>query len=195
MKLVTATILVAMLAVGCRAASPNAAPTVVDTSPPITAILVDYQRSWSPAWDPSSDVVAEFAAALEPAGISMMIPTAAPSSTGSETLSIDVKILDRVPAGSSSGEVVVRRADLSVFMSLTSIPIDGEPICAPLLEEPDGGWSPKVVRGSSGCAMEAESLSYLAWSENRQDFLAEFGTEVGADNLALWLDAWEVVSE
>ena len=41
------------------------------------------------------------------------------------------------------------------------------------------------MRGNSGCAMEAESLSYLAWSESGQDFFAEFETEAGADNLAL----------
>jgi hypothetical protein len=85
-------------------------------------------------------------------------------------------------------DVVVRRSDLSVVVSLSSLGADDLPACAALL---DGEWSPITVRGLPGCSLLVPgAVSFLRWEEAGGGFAAEFGPEMPLDGLLAWLDAW-----
>lgn len=193
MKLLTPLLLVVLLAGGCRGTTTGIPVPTDAPGPPITAIFVDYESTWSPAWSLPSTTGTELGSALRQAGISMLIPAAAPA-VPAGTLSMDVRVTTRAPVGRSGADIVVRRSDLSVYMSLGSIPVAEDPVCATRLDDvlyPD--WSTELVRGTTGCSMQAETLSYLAWTEDGQNFVAEFPTAVGVEAMVAWLDTWEAV--
>jgi hypothetical protein len=195
MKLLTPLLLVALLAGGCGGNAGTDSPVPTDgPGPPITAIFVDYEGSWSPAWSLPSTTGTELGSALQEAGISMLIPAVAPA-VPAGTLSMDVRVTSRAPVGASGADIVVRRSDLSVYVSLGSLSVTQDPVCTTRLDDlfyPD--WSTELVRGTTGCSMQADTLSYVAWTENGQNFVAEFPTAIGLEAMVTWFDTWVAVA-
>ena len=196
MKLLSAILFAGLIAGGCASGAAIDTTTVTDgTGPPITAITTDYEGSWGQAWAPPSDTRSDFEVALLQAGIMTLVPTVPPSGAGGEALSLDARVTTRVPVGGPGVDLIVRRSDLSVFLSLTTVPVTDEPICASRLDDlqyPD--WGARPIRGTTGCSMETEPLSYVAWTEDGQNFVAEFATDLGVDPTVAWLTTWQRVA-
>lgn len=80
-----------------------------------------------------TDVRAELEAALGAAGVWILVPTSAPEAQTGRSLSAEIRLSHTVPLGGSVTDMVVRRGDSSVFLSVQSIPVGEEPICGPPL--------------------------------------------------------------
>ncbi|MFH1331256.1 MAG: hypothetical protein ABIJ48_11465 [Actinomycetota bacterium] len=93
-----------------------------------------------------------------------------------------------LPTGILRVDVVVRRSDQSVVVSLSSGAADDLSACTPLLE---GEWSPATVRGLPGCSLLVPgAVSFLSWQEMGAEVLAQFGPEVPLNGLLAWLNTW-----
>lgn len=191
MRLLSAAVALALLAGACDdtpAETPDTSGTV--ESPGITAIVADFEGSWDPAWVLLPDMRGDFDAALAEAGMWALLPTGPPITDS--TLSADVRITRTVPSGQSGVEMVLRRVDRSVFVSIEAIPVGDRPTCDSLLDDLGyPAWATQVIRGTTGCSLLVEgAVSYLRWTEAGQDFHTEFSPEVDLSDLVSWLDTW-----
>jgi len=197
MRFVGAVLAMVLLVAACGdtpAATTSAPSFATEPSTVITAITTDFEQTWDPAWAPSDDLLAGFEAALRDAGIWALLPTEA-SPTG-PSLSADAEITSTVPTNHPALSVVLRRADLSVFVSVQTAPLGAQPACDTRLDDRGGvAWAAQVVRGANGCSLLVDgAVSFLEWSENGQFFHAEFGPEVEVDELVGWFDTWRPIA-
>ena len=188
-KPVTILVAFALIVAACgNPPSQSPASTTVEPGPTITTITTDLERTWSPAWELPSDMSAELEAVLPEAGVWILVPTAAPPAQPGESLSAEIRLSHTVPVGESVADMVVRSPDGSVFLSVQSRPVGEEPICGPRLYP---AWSTETIRDVAGCSLQAEdAISFLAWTEDGQDFVAQFGPELHMAEATSWLDSW-----
>lgn len=167
----------------------------VEEATVITGISMDAQVSWRPPERPDPAAWADISAALRPDRPSgeqvgpVLLPGPVPAAAGIQGAdSAELMVTRTTPTDIVHVLVVVRRSDLSVVVSLSSLAADDLPACANHL---DGEWSPITVRGLAGCSLPVTgAVSFLRWEEGGGGFQAEFGPELPLDGLLAWLDAW-----
>lgn len=168
----------------------------VEEAAPITGIFRDAQVSWRPPEHPDPAARAGISAALRldgPLGEHVgpvLLPGPVPAAAGIQGAdSAELTVTRTIPTNIERADVVVRRSDLSVVVSLVSLASDDLPACANRL---DGEWSPITVRGLPGCSLLVPgAVSFLRWEEAGGGFQTEFGPDVPVDGLLAWLDAWQ----
>ncbi len=160
-----------------------------DPSSSTTITFVPFETSWSHASGLTAEVRADLEAALGQAGGWALVPSSeTPPALVADT--VEIRVTRAMPADLAGSDLVVRRADLSVLVSLQAVAAGDVSIC----EKAGAGWAPRPVRGLPGCALlAADAVSYVAWTEDGQDFLAQFGPEVGDAVVVGWLATWEAV--
>ncbi len=189
MRLAVAVAAVALISSGCADGLSGSPGT---SEPTITAVSVGYASGWSPAWSPPVDVLTTLRDALRQGQMWMLLPSAPPDASTGE-LSAAVQISQRVPVGGSEGSIVLRRPDDSVYVSVQSVSANGKPICdAPLGDPLYLEWEPATVRGEPGCSLFVpEAISFVAWTEQGENFIAQFGPDVDMAGLIQWLGDWD----
>lgn len=176
--------------VGCAPESPTG-PTDAPLAPTITGIGVDFEAIWFPAWSVPQETRSEVLDAIQQANVAILLPTIQP---GSESLRAELRITTTVPTQIPGVDLVLRRADGSVFVSVQTLPTDGEPICSPLTtNDLYPAWATTAVRGVIGCSLDGEFVSQVAWSESSQDFVTEFASDLDRSDLVSWLSTWEII--
>lgn len=190
MKSASTVLIVAMLASGCAL---KASSEAADTAPTISTISVDFETRWTPAWGVPGDVRADLVSVLDQSSLWLLIPTAPPTGRAEESLAGEVRVTSRAPSGIHGADMVVRRGDMSVFVSLQTLPVAGEPLCEAPLNDPEySGWTRTSVRGAEGCALLVDdAVSYLSWTESGQNLSVDFGPEMDVEDLIAWLASWE----
>lgn len=194
MKSMGALMALILIAAACGPApSQNPGSTTVESSPMTTAIVTDVETSWDPAWELPSDVREELEDALGRAGVWILVPTTAPQTQTSGPLSAEIRLSHGEPVGGSVTDIVIRREDFSVYLSVQSRPVGEEPICQPRLDDllyP--AWSTEPIRDTTGCSLQDEdAVSYVGWTENGQNILAQFGPQISMIEVISWVDTWE----
>jgi hypothetical protein len=166
-----------------------------DETTGVTGISVDAQVSWRPPEDPDAAARVDISAALgldrapaDQAG-PVLLPGPVPEGAGIQGAdSAELTVTRTLPTGILRVDVVVRRSDQSVVVSLSSGAADDLSSCTPLLE---GEWSLATVRGLPGCSLLVPgAVSFLSWQEMGAQVLAQFGPEVPLNGLLAWLDTW-----
>jgi hypothetical protein len=190
-KVAGAVVAFALFAAGCDR-TPDVGTTASTAATPsvITAVMTDFEQTWDLAWAPSSDLMADFEGALRDNGIWALIPSEAPPTALS--LSADVSITRTVPTSRPATNMVLRRADLSVFVSVQGAPVGTQPACETRLDDAGNpAWTTVEIRGATGCSLRVDgAVSFLEWSENGWYLHAEFGPEVDVDELVSWFATW-----
>ena len=187
-RVLAAGLLVAFLAAACGGGT-------TEETTGVTGITIEAQVSWHPPEDPDPAARADLAAALRldrPPGDQappVLLPGPVPEGAGiAGAASAELTVTRTLPTGILRVDVVVRRSDQSVVVSLSSGAAGDPPVCAPLLE---GEWSPVTVRGLAGCSLLVPgAVSFLSWQETGAEVLAQFGPEVPLAGLLAWLDGW-----
>jgi hypothetical protein len=164
-------------------------------STPITDLSIEAQVSWEPPEAPDAGTRAAIAAALGPdrptsqqAGPALL-PGPLPAGNGIEGVaSAELMVTRTVPTDIVRVDVVVRRADQTVVVSVSAMKEGDAPGCGAPLEQ---GWMSATIRGSPGCSLQVPgAVSFLRWDESGGTFQAEYGPEVAFDDLVAWLEAW-----
>jgi hypothetical protein len=183
-----ACLLLSFLAAACGG------PAGGDT-PVVTGITTDAQVSWRPPEDPDLAARADISAALRldrPAEDRIgpvLLPGPVPEGAGIHGVdSAELTVTRTVPSGVVRVDVVVRRADLSVVVSVSALAAGDLPACGADLQ---GQWLVATVRGLPGCSLLVPgAVSFLRWEEAGGGFHAEFGPEVSVNGLLAWLTDW-----
>lgn len=191
MKIRYAGVLLITAACSGGAATATSAPTTTtDPGPPITTVVPEFSGGWSPAWAPER--VDGFDDALLATGLWLPVPLDPPSDDIG-VLDIEVSVYRRVPVGPPGADLIARRPDGTVFVSLQTIALEEDPICDRHLDESQyPAWATIEIRGVTGCAwLSTDQISSLEWTERGQNFHADFTSTVALDDLIDWLDRWE----